>query len=106
MRQLEDIQQTCARAEIIRIMRTVTEYKQHELSSTFGVSESFITQMEKARKKVNDEILEKYLVFFGVDRKSFDEVEKKAIEIIFGKKDKKLKLVLIVVEMMLNSKQD
>jgi len=98
------LKQNYARAQILRIMRTVKDYKQCDLVPILGVTASYIAQVEKGNKSINDELIEKYLVHFGVDRQAFDKVEKKAIRILFREKVEMLKVVLLVVEMLINSK--
>lgn len=58
-------------------MRVVKDYKQRDLVPILGVTPSYIAQVEKGNRNINDELIEKYLMHFGVERKAFDKVEKK-----------------------------
>lgn len=103
MQSMDEVKQNYARSQILRIMRTVKDYKQCDMVPILGVTPSYVAQVEKGRKSINEELLEKYLVHFGVERQAFDKVEKKAIKILFGEKAEMLKVVLLVVEMLLKS---
>ena len=105
MQRVEDVKRNYARAEILRIMRTVKDYKQCDMVPVLGVSASYIAQIENGRKSVTDDFLAKYLAHFDVERQAFDKVEKKVIKILFGKEVEMLKIVLMVVEMLIQSKK-
>ena len=105
MQRIEAVKQNYARSQILRIMRTVKDYKQCDLVPILEVTPSYIAQVEKGNKSINDELLDKYLIHFGIERQSFDKVEKKVIKILFGKDVEMLKVVLLVVQMLLEAKQ-
>ena len=104
MQRIEGAKQNYARSQILRIMRTVEDYKQCDMVPILGVTPSYIAQVEKGHKTINDELLNKYLIHFGIERQAFEKVEKKVIKILFGKDVEMLKVVLLVVQMLLNAK--
>lgn len=105
MKRIEEAKKKYARSQILRIMRTISDYKIYNMARILEVSDSYISQVETGNKTISDELVDKYLKYFKIERQDFDEVEERVVKILFEENVEMLEIVLLVVQMMLNAKK-
>lgn len=56
--------------EALRLIRVFHDVKQNELAERFGISKSFLSEIESGKKAVSVELIEKYSVEFQIPASS------------------------------------
>jgi len=56
--------------EALRLIRVFHDLKQNELASRFGISKSYLSEIESGKKEPSIELIEKYSEEFGIPASS------------------------------------
>ena len=105
MRKIEEFKRNVARGQIFRITRIALNYEMSDMADLLGISKSYISLIENAKRNVNSNVLNKYLECFAVDCQTFNKVENEVLEILFSEEVEMIRVAYYVVGMLRASKK-
>ena len=79
--------------EALRLLRIFNGYKSAELAQMFGISQSYVSELENNKKQPTMEVLDKYATVFGM-KKSTLFLFAESLEKDKQNKDKKQRIAL------------
>lgn len=100
----EKVRRDIARGHILRITRIVLNLDQSEMAVLMETSKSYLSLLENAKRSVNDNVWNRYLEYFRVDRQVFEKVESEVIEILFNEDVNMIRVAYLVVGMLRTTK--